>query len=291
MIWLIGNSGLLGQEIEIMLKENNFQYIGSGHQIDITDIKAIKEFSKGKNFNWIINCAAYTAVDNAENDSDNAFSLNYYALTNLVHTAAEKNAKIIHFSTDYVFDGKKNESYTENDLPNPLNIYGKSKYAGEQALAKWDKTFIIRISWLFGHNKNNFVKTMLGLFKTKEQIKVINDQFGLPTYTKDLAEVIKLLLQNNSEKYGIYHYCNSGEKISWFDFASEIYRQAINSNFPTKDIEIIPISTAKYNQSALRPHNSCMSANKIMYDLKISVPSWKDALKRFLLAEKKDADA
>lgn len=288
MIWLIGNSGLLGQEIESMLKREKFQYIGTGHQIDITNIDAIRKFSKNKNFNWIINCAAYTAVDNAENDSQNAFSLNHHALANLAQTAEEKNAKVIHFSTDYVFDGKKSSCYTEEDTPNPLAIYGKSKYAGEQALARWRKNFIIRISWLFGHNKNNFVKTMLNLFHIKEQIKIINDQFGLPTYTKDLAEAIKLLLQNESTKYGIYHYCNNGEKISWFDFALEIYQQAKDFGFTVKDIKMIPISTAEYKQTALRPHNSCLCTNKIIQELKISIPYWKNALKRYLLSEKKD---
>lgn len=287
MIWLIGNSGLLGQEIETMLKESDFQYAGTGHQVDITDSAAVKKFSEDKNISWIINCAAYTAVDKAENDSDNAFSLNHHALANLVRVAEEKNAKIIHFSTDYVFDGGKNGSYTENDLPNPLNVYGKSKYAGERLSAKWEKTFIIRISWLFGHNKNNFVKKMLELFGTKEEIKVINDQFGLPTYTKDLAQVIKLLLQQNSANYGIYHYCNSGEKISWFDFATEIYRQARKVGLATKEVKIIPIPTSEYKQAALRPRNSCLSANKIIHELKISIPSWKNALERFLLVEKK----
>lgn len=286
MIWLIGNSGLLGQEIELMLRLGGFQYIGTGHKVDITDTAAIQKFSENKSFNWIINCAAYTAVDNAENDFDNAFLLNHHAVANLVQIAKEKNAKIVHFSTDYVFDGKKSDYYTENDLPNPLNIYGKSKYAGEQTLAEWGKVFIIRISWLFGHNKNNFVKTMLNLFNTKEQIKVVNDQFGLPTYTKDLAELIKFLLQNDSAKYGLYHYCNSGEKISWFDFASEIYRQAKVLELTAKNVEIIPISTVEYRQTALRPHNSCLSANKIMQELKISVPSWQNALERCLLFEK-----
>lgn len=289
MIWLIGNSGLLGQEIELMLEQERFQYIGTGHQIDITDIDTIRKFSDNNNFNWIINCAAYTAVDNAENDSQNAFLLNHHALVNLAQIAEEKNAKIIHFSTDYVFDGKKNSKYTEEDAPNPLNIYGKSKYAGELALAKWEKNFIIRISWLFGHNKNNFVKTMLTFFNTKEQIGIINDQFGLPTYTKDVVEAVKFLLQSESTKYGIYHYCNNGKKISWCDFALEIYQQAKDFGFAIKNNEIIPITTAEYKQTALRPHNSCLSANKIMQELKISIPCWENALERYLLLEKKSA--
>ena len=284
MIWLIGNSGLLGQEIELMLKEEKLSYIGTAGQVDITDLNSLQRFAQDKNFDWIINCAAYTAVDNAEDDSYNAFNLNCHAITNISQIAKKKNAKIIHISTDYVFDGTKNNKYTEEDIPNPLNIYGKSKYAGELALT-WEKKFILRTSWLFGHNRPNFVKTMLNLFNTKKQLKVINDQFGLPTYTKDLVEIIKNIILKNFSKYGIYHCCNNGEKISWFDFTSEIYKQARELNLITQDIEISPISTEEYKQSALRPRSSCLSTNKIERELEVFIRHWKIALKHFLEKE------
>ena len=281
MIWLIGNSGLLGQEIELMFKEEKLSYIGTASQVDITNLDCLQQFTQNKNFDWIINCAAYTAVDNAEEDSYNAFNLNCHAITNITQIAKKKNAKIIHISTDYVFDGTKNSKYTEKDIPNPLNIYGKSKYAGELALT-WKKKFILRTSWLFGHNRANFVRTMLNLFNTKKQLKVINDQFGLPTYTKDLVEIIKNIILKDSTKYGTYHCCNNGEKISWFDFASEIYKQARELNLITQDIEISPISTEEYKQPALRPHSSCLSTNKIEQELEIFIRHWKVALKHFL---------
>ena len=285
MIWLIGKSGLLGQEIAQMLEQEKLLYIGTGHEVDITDINELKKFADEKTFSWIINCAAYTAVDNAENDFENACKLNHHALTNLALIAKEKNAKVIHISTDYVFDGKKNNKYTEEDIPNPLNIYGKSKYAGESELMKWNKSFILRISWLFGHNKNNFVKTMLNLFNSKEELKIINDQFGLPTYTKDLAQLIKIILHKNCNQYGVFHFCNSGEKISWFNFASEIYLQARNIGLINKDVKITPIPTIDYKQTALRPHNSCLSTKKIELLLQISIPSWQNALERFFEIE------
>ena len=150
---------------------------------------------------------------------------------------------------------------------------------------KWNKCFILRTSWLFGHNKNNFVKTMLNLFNSKEELKIINDQFGLPTYTKDLAQLIKIILHKNYSQYGIFHFCNSGEKISWFDFASEIYLQARNIGLINKNIKITPIPTIDYKQAALRPHNSCLSTKKIELLLQISIPSWQNALERFFEIE------
>ena len=281
MIWLIGNSGLLGQEIELMLKEEKLPYIGTASQVNITNLDNLEKFAMDKNIDWIINCAAYTAVDNAEKDSHNAFNLNCHAVMNITQIVKKKDAKIIHISTDYVFDGTKTDKYVEEDIPNPINIYGKSKYAGELALT-WEKRFILRTSWLFGHNRANFVKTMLNLFKTKKQLKVINDQFGLPTYTKDLVEIIKNIILKKSTEYGIYHCCNNGDKISWFDFASEIYKQAKELKLITQDVEILPISTSEYKQTALRPHSSCLSTNKIEKKLEILIRHWKIALKHFL---------
>ncbi len=285
MIWLIGKSGLLGQEIELMLKNENFSYISSGHEIDITNFDSLKSFSKNKQINWIINCAAYTAVDKAEEDFENAFKLNHHAVCNIIKIAAEKNAKIVHISTDYVFDGEKKSKYTEEDIPNPLNIYGKSKYEAELELNKYDKSFIFRISWLFGHNKNNFVRTMLNLFNTREEIKVINDQFGLPTYTKDFSKILEKIISTDSAEYGTYHFCNNGEKISWFDFTCEIYHQVKEIVSLTKNIKITPITTKEYKQLAERPNNSAMSTEKIKQIFGITIPSWQNALKRFLETE------
>jgi dTDP-4-dehydrorhamnose reductase len=285
MIWLIGKSGLLGQEVELMLKEKNFSYVASGHETDITDFDNLKDFSKDKQINWIINCAAYTAVDKAEEDSENAFKLNHHAVCNIIKIATEKNAKIIHISTDYVFDGNKNSKYTEDDIPNPLNIYGKSKFNAELELKEYEKSFIIRISWLFGHNKNNFVKTMLSLFNSKEEIKVINDQFGLPTYTRDLSKLLGEIISIDSAAYGIYHFCNSGEEISWFDFTSEIYRQAKDFQLLDKEVKITPITTKEYKQLAERPKKSAMSTEKIRQVFGCTPPSWQDALNHFLKKE------
>jgi dTDP-4-dehydrorhamnose reductase len=177
MIWLIGKRGMLGREVEALLDRQKRDYIATGVEVDITDIEQLKEFAANKPVSWIINCSAYTAVDKAEDEPEEAFKINADGSSNISKTAAYKNARLIHISTDYVFDGTKKGAYLETDLPNPINIYGKSKLKGETNITETTKAyFIIRTAWLYGKNGNNFVRTMLRLFKEKLEVNVVADQ-------------------------------------------------------------------------------------------------------------------
>ena len=227
----------------------------------------------------VVHCAAWTAVDAAEDASvhDKVYSINAFATKNIAGICKELSCKMVYISTDYVFGG-------QGDIPwgpdcqdfNPLNVYGKSKLAGEQAVSGLlDKFFIVRIAWVFGANGGNFVKTMLRLGKTHDEIRVVNDQIGTPTYTFDLARLLVDMLE--TDKYGYYHATNGGGYISWYDFACEIFRQA---GYSTK---VIPVSTAEYGQfKAARPYNSRLDRSKLMQNGFVPLPDWRDALARYL---------
>jgi len=204
MIWLIGNKGMLGTEVESLLIKYRLPYVATDREIDITDCRALRQFSEDKQLYWIINCAAYTAVDKAENEPDLAFKLNADGPLNIARIAGEKQAKLIHISTDYVFDGTKEGAYVEKDSPNPISVYGGSKYEGEKNIQKsLNEYFILRSAWLYGKHGNNFVHTMLRFFREKVEIRVVGDQWGSPTYAPDLAEAILGIVMMNSEAYGI----------------------------------------------------------------------------------------
>jgi dTDP-4-dehydrorhamnose reductase len=271
MIWLIGNKGMLGTDVELLLKDKN--YIASDNEIDITNINVLKNFIKDKNIDWIINCASYTAVDNAEDEIEQAFTINSMGVFNLSEIAYRNRIKLIHISTDYVFDGTVETKYHENSVPNPINIYGESKLDGEINIKRiLTEFYIIRTAWLYGEYGNNFVKTILKLLKEKDSINVVSDQFGSPTYTKDLANVILKFIDIKPE-YGIYHYTNEG-KISWYEFAKEICKLA---NLTT---QINPIPSNEYPQKAKRPKNSYMSKDKIKQYVEIK--DWRESLEKFI---------
>ena len=286
MIWLIGNKGMLGSEVEELLKENNFSYVASDQETDITDYLVLKRFVKNKKIEWIINCAAYTAVDKAEKEIEKAYGINRDGVKNIAKIASENKSKLIHISTDYVFDGKKDKqyAYSEEDIPNPMGIYGKSKLAGEDEIKKLlNNYFIIRTAWLYGVNGSNFVYTMLRLFKEKKLVKVVDDQWGSPTYAIDLAEFILEIIKINGADYGIYHFTNEGV-TNWYQFAKAIYDKAkkigiINSG---RNIEIKPIKTAEYQTAVVRPMNSILSKKKIKETFNINIRKWDEALDDFL---------
>ena len=256
MIWLIGNKGMLGSDVENLLRKHDIDHETSDLEIDITDIDCLRKFSDEKRIDWVINCAAYTAVDRAEDEPDRAFKINADGASNIAEIAREKGAKLIHISTDYVFDGKKEEAYTENDPPRPIGVYGKSKHQGEENIRKTtDKYFIIRTAWLYGKNGSNFVHTMLRLFGERETVKVVSDQWGSPTYTGDLAGSIIKIIAEDSGNYGVYNFTNEG-KTNWYEFAVEIYKKAKNYRLLEKDVEIVPIGTAEYPTKAKRPKKS-----------------------------------
>ena len=287
MIWLIGNKGMLGNDIERLLKERGLTYCASDKEIDITDYKALEKFGKDKKIKWVINCAGYTNVDKAEEEIDEAFRINKDGVRNIALFSAKRQIRLIHISTDYVFDGRQEGdavAYREDYKTNPINIYGRSKLAGEEEIKNiLEEYFIMRTAWLYGLQGNNFVYTMLRLFKERDVVKVVEDQWGSPTYTVDLAKVILKIIEDDSVSYGIYHFTNEGV-TSWYEFAQIIYKKAkrlglIEGN---KKIEIQPIKTEEYHTAAKRPRYSVLSKGKIKREFNIKIRDWDEALEDFL---------
>ncbi|MEJ5284119.1 MAG: dTDP-4-dehydrorhamnose reductase [Brevinematia bacterium] len=273
-ILVTGSNGQLGQELKELsnsTKDINFIFTDI-QELDITNPKDVENFISKNKFDIIINCAAYTAVDKAETEKEKARKINAEAVYHLSKSARENNALLIHISTDFVFDGKKNTPYTEEDKPKPLSVYGKTKLEGEKiALKEAKKLIILRTSWLYSSYGNNFVKTIIKNAKEKKNLRVVFDQVGTPTYAKDLAKVILSLCNTKINTKEIFHYSNEGA-ISWFDFAKAICEIA------KIDCEISPILTEEYKTLAKRPHYSVLNKNKIKKYLEIKIPYWKESL-------------
>lgn len=274
-ILVTGYTGQLGFDVVKQFeldKRNTAMGVGVEH-LDITNRQSVLDFIGDFKPNLIVHCAAYTAVDRAEEDKDTCFNVNVNGTINIVEAAKIVDAKLIYISTDYVFDGLKEGEYETNDLPNPISIYGQTKLLGELEVKKYFKHFIIRISWVFGKNGNNFIKTMLRLGKEKEFLNIVSDQVGSPTYTKDLAILINEMAMTN--RYGTYHATNENF-CSWYDFSLEIFKLA------GIDISVNPILTADYPTKALRPKNSRLSKNSLSTNGFNRLPTWQDALSRYL---------
>lgn len=287
MIWLIGNKGMLGSDMELILKRSGLDYIASDAEVDITDYDMLSSFAGSKSISWIINCAAYAAVDKAEDEPELAFKINDIGVLNIAKIAKDKDAVLIHFSTDYVFDGNKEGAYVEEDSTNPIGVYGKSKLEGEkQIVSMLSKYFIFRISWLYGKFGTNFVHTMLRLFSEREEVSVVNDQTGSPTYAPDVAGMVYSVIQKKINKYGIYNYTNDGI-TNWHEFAVEIFRISREVMLLKKDVKILPIRTKDYPTKAKRPANSCLSKEKIISSMNIDLKLWKDSLRSFLSSKLK----
>ncbi len=279
-VLVTGANGQLGQELQTFTKEMNspFRFIYTDvAQLDITDKNQVSHFISEYSIQYIINCAAYTAVDNAESDETMAYSINYEGVKNIAQVAREAGAKIIHISTDYVFDGNSTTPYKESDECNPLSVYGKSKLKGEDAIREYSEDWIIiRTSWLFSQYRGNFVKTMLRLMSEKDELNIVSDQRGTPTYAADLAEMILVILNEVEWHSGIYHFSNSGE-TTWFDFAAKIQDLSMLNN-----CKLNKITTAQYKTDAQRPMYSVFDKSKIENKYKVVIPSWENALERML---------
>ncbi len=282
MIWLIGNRGMLGREVEALLKLHRKQYLASDQEVDITSMSSLQEFVQDKSFSWIINCAAYTAVDRAEDEPELAFKINADGPLNIAQIALIKNCKLIHLSTDYVFDGTRDIAYAETDLPNPLGVYAASKYKGDQNIASvLPSHFIIRSAWLYGKQGANFVSTMLKLFKEKTEVRVVADQWGSPTYALDLAEAILHMIDIDADDYGIYNFTNAG-RTNWHAFATAIYELAKARGLIDRNVQVIPITTDQYPTKAKRPQYSYLSKEKICRTFGIQLKPWRESLAAFL---------
>ena len=285
MIWLIGNKGMLGSEAEKLLKKNNLSYIASDREVDITDYTALENYSHGKKIEWVINCSGYTQVDKAEKETKQVFKINRNGVRNIALYCMKRKVRLIHISTDYIFDGDKDDvrGYREDDKANPLSAYGKSKLAGEKEIQKiFEEYFILRTAWLYGLNGHNFIFTMLELFQKKEKVEVVDDQRGSPTYANDLAKVILKIIQSGSKKYGIYHFSNEGV-TNWYEFARAIYSKAKKLDLLSNDkkVEIKAIKTEEYPTAAARPKNSILSKDKIKKEFNLDIRDWKKALDDF----------
>ena len=283
MLWLIGCKGMLGTEIARQLTENKMDFIGTDIDVDITNPQALADFAHGKNITYIINCSAYTAVDKAESDADFAKKLNEDGPRNIAKLAEQIHAKMIHISTDYVFDGSGNMPYTEDMPIAPIGVYGKTKADGEAAVRQSLKEhYIIRTAWLYGWAGKNFVYTMIKAMNTHDSVKVVNDQKGSPTFAGDLADVIIKIINKNDVPYGTYHCTDLGE-ITWWDFTNEIKKQGIESGLITnKNCVVNPCTTSEYPTPAKRPAYSVLCKDKIQKALGITLPDWKESLKKFI---------
>ncbi len=287
MVWLIGNMGMLGQQIEKLLLSQSIAYVSSDMDVDITDFSAVEKFTENKDLKWIINCAAYTAVDNAEDDKEKAFAINATGPENLAKISSAKKVKLIHISTDYVFPGTEDRALNENDITGPVSVYGKTKLDGETKIIENTKSyFIIRTAWLYGKYGNNFVYTMLALMNNRNELMVVNDQVGTPTYAKDLAELIFQIIRRDSELFGIYHFSNEG-RISWYDFAIEINRQGLADGIIQNDCRINKCESSQFPTKAVRPNFSLLSKEKVKKELSIVVNDWKVSLTAFFTENKK----
>ena len=285
-ILVTGKNGQLGRSVHKVVgnneQTNKFVFVGR-EELDLSNRDNINSyFDDNDRFDIIINCAAYTAVDKAEEEQELANQVNHLAVKRLAQIAKNQQAKLIHISTDYVFDGESDKPYTEADETNPINIYGKTKLAGEKALQKVMPTnaTIIRTSWVYSEYGNNFVKTMLKLGKERDELNVVGDQIGSPTYATDLAEAILKIINNEDFKTKeqsteIYHYSNTGE-ISWHEFAKEIFKIA------KIDCKVNSILTEQYPAPAKRPKNTLMDNNKIIQTFNVGTVFWKNLLEECL---------
>lgn len=274
-VLVTGANGQLGYDVVKELQKRNIECYGAMRQdFDIVDFEATENFIKNYMPDAVIHCAAYTAVDKAEDEQGVCYLVNASATENIAEICKKINAKMLYISTDYVFDGTKDGFYEVDDKPNPINVYGKTKLLGEQAVQRiLDKYFIVRISWVFGEHGNNFVKTMLHLGKERKEINVIADQYGSPTYTIDLAPLLVEMIQ--TEKYGIYHATNEGV-CTWVEFAEEIFKIA------GMDVKVNHITTAEYPTRAKRPMNSRLSKVNLKNNRFKIFRIWQKATKEFI---------
>ena len=308
MIWVIGCNGMLGKEVVKQVQDKKLPWVGTDKEVDITDYHALESFTKSietasyfpsslsrseRLINWVINCAAYTDVENAEEERDEAKAVNETGSLNIARICRKIGAKLIHMSTDYVFDGTNNTPYTEEDSKNPVNFYGSTKSAGEDAIQKEMNTYyIIRTSWLYGFEGKNFVYRMINSMSLSNEVNVINDQTGTPTNAEDLASIILKFIdksthaaglfgKNSIPSYGIYNFTNGGQ-TTWYEFAKEIYKLGHKHGKLNTECNIVPCKTEDYTCKAKRPAYSVLNKDKICSELKIKLPDWKVSLEKFI---------
>ena len=275
-IFVTGVRGQLGHDIMLELARRGIEAVGvDKEEMDITDPEAVRALIMKEAPTAMIHCAAWTAVDSAEDQEEACRAVNALGTENIARVCGELDIPMMYFSTDYVFNGQGERPWEPDDEAEPLGAYGLTKYEGELALRRYvpEKFFIIRIQWVYGINGKNFVKTMLKLSETHKELRVVDDQIGGPSYTPDIAKLaVDMIL---TDRYGIYHAANKGY-CSWYDFAVKIFELA------GRDVRVIPVSTEEYGAKAPRPHNSRMDTSKLIKNGFSDLPDWEDALRRYL---------
>lgn len=290
-VLVTGVAGQLGHDVMQKLAKREIPAVGTdlkeGIPLDITDEKAVHQVLQKEKPTVIIHCAAWTAVDLAEEEQNKktVYAVNVTGTENLAKEAAALGARFVYISTDYVFNGEGTKPWKPDCTEYaPLNYYGQTKWQGEQMVKQYlSSYFIVRIAWVFGLNGGNFIKTMLKVGKNHDRLTVVKDQIGTPTYTKDLARLLVDMIQ--TEKYGIYHATNEGGYISWYDFAAEIFRQAavLDPAYDEEHLQVVPVTTEEYGVSkARRPFNSRLDRSKLVEQGFEPLPDWKDALARYI---------
>ncbi len=283
-VLITGAKGQVGSELVVEAEKRGYDVIGlSSAELDITDRAQVKAALKKTMPVALINAAAYTAVDKAEDEKDRAYRVNADAVKIMAEICEQENVPLLHISTDYVFDGNKSTPYSELDQPNPTGVYGASKLAGEQALqATWDKHVILRVSWVFGKNGNNFVKTMLRLGQGRDELGVVNDQFGAPTAATSIASCLMDIVDKErfgepDFPWGLYHY-QSEPGVTWYDFATTIFAQANKLGVLGKQITVNPIGSEQFPTPVKRPENSKLDGKKMQNVFGVSAGDWEQEL-------------
>lgn len=274
-VLVTGVKGQLGHDVAVELAKRGHSFVGVDiEEMDITDASSVEKVLTEADVEAVIHCAAYTAVDAAEDNVELCRRVNAEGTRNIARQCKKLDLKMMYISTDYVFNGLSTRPWSPDDEREPLNIYGQTKYEGELAVEEnLSRFFIVRIAWVFGVNGKNFIKTMLNLGKSHDTLTVVNDQIGSPTYTYDLARLLVDMIQ--TEQYGRYHATNEG-LCSWYEFACEIFKQA------GMKVKVVPVGSDHYPSRAKRPMNSRMNRDKLEQNGFIRLPSWQDALGRYL---------
>ena len=281
---ILGSNGQVGHCLAEQAESKRIDFSATNSsQLDITDFQKVRQTVESVNPTIVINATAYTNVEKAEDEPEKAFEVNSDSVGNLARICSQKNIPLIHISTDYVFDGTKEGYYQETDTVNPINAYGRSKLAGETAVAEnTDKYVILRTSWVFGRHGKNFVKTMLNLFRSRDELTVINDQIGGPTFAGDIASAILKIAEvldgtPDFSEWGIFNFSGK-EDVSWYEFAKSIYESSRKEQLITKDVSIRPIPASMFKTKAARPQNSKLDLSRIRSVFNISASDWKSEI-------------
>lgn len=288
-VWVAGAKGMLGRALSRRLEELDVAALLTDHALDVSDPRAVDAFARRERPTHVLNATGYTRVDDAEAEEEAARATNALGAEHLARAALEGGSRFVHFSTDYVFDGRATEPYTEDAATHPQSAYGRTKLEGERRVLSLDPTrdgaYVVRTSWLFGEHGKNFVQTMLGLLATRDELKVVADQVGRPTYTRDLAAAALELAgvggSNGPRRPGVYHFANA-DSVSWYGFAVAIRESAIELGFPVRASRVVPVTTAEFPRPASRPSYSVLDTTRIESALGRAPRSFRAALRDYL---------